>query len=91
VHFRGLVATGRVVRCETDGEEAVSTQHCITFLCIGYDNGKFVDLVVHGARGYLLGFAAVEGVAKTRRPDTDEALEVKEIKGISLATLLSTV
>ena len=91
VNFRGLVATGRVVRCETDGEEAVSgAHHCITFLCIGYDNGRFVDLVVHGARGYLLGFAAVEGVAKTRRPDTDEALEVKEIKGISLAALVST-
>jgi hypothetical protein len=91
VSFRGLIATGRIVRCETDGEEAssVAASHCITFLCIGYDNGKFMDLIIHGAKGFLLGCAAVEGKAKTLRPDTDEALEVVSIKGVSLKSLLA--
>ena len=89
VSFRGLIATGRVVRCETDGEEAMSTAgHCVTFICIGYDNGKFMDLIIHGAKGHLLGYTAVEGKAKTKRPDSDEALEVTSIKGVSLRQLL---
>jgi DNA polymerase III alpha subunit len=91
VRFCGLIATGRVVRCETDGDESHSgaAAHCITFICIGYDNGKYLDLVIHGPRGYLLGWAAVEGVAICRRPDSEDALEVKEIQGVSLATLQS--
>lgn len=90
VNFRGLIATGRVVRCETDGEEGITeaANHCVTFLCIGYDNGKFMDLIIHGAKGFLLGFTAVEGKAKTKRPDSDEALEVISIKGVSLKSLL---
>jgi hypothetical protein len=89
VSFRGLIATGRVVRCETDGEEAMSSAgHCVTFICIGYDNGKFMDLIIHGAKGHLLGYTAVEGKGKTKRPDSDDALEVTSIKGVSLRHLL---
>lgn len=90
VEFCGLVATGRVVRCETDGEESASTgggDRCVTFLCIGYDNGKFLDLVVHGAHGHLLGWAALVGTARTKYPDADAALEVVSVKGIGLKVL----
>lgn len=91
VRFCGLIATGRVVRCETDGDESVSAakSHAITFICIGYDNKKFLDLVVHGARGYLLGYVAVEGVAITKNPELEDSLEVKEIRGVSLLKLIS--
>ena len=87
VDFCGLVATGRVVRCETDGDESASTGgRPMTFLCIGYDNGKFMDLVVHGARGSLLGFSAVQGVAVQKRGS--ETIEVKQIRGVTLRSLL---
>lgn len=87
VHFCGLIATGRVVRCETDGEESMATSHCITFICIGYENGKYMDLVIHGAKGHLLGYAAVMGVARTKQPESEDALEVQSIRGVSLRTL----
>ena len=88
VHFCGLIATGRVVRCETDGDESMDTGgHTITFLTIGYDNGKLLDMVVQGEKGYLLGFAAVEGKARTRNPDSDDALEVLSIHGMPLHKL----
>jgi len=91
VKFCGLIATGRVVRCESDGEESMSPGHAkaITFLCIGYENGKYLDLLVHGARGSLLGYTAVEGIAKTRDPDGEEGLEITKIQGVPLHTLVS--
>jgi hypothetical protein len=85
VSFCGLIACGRVVYSEVDGEE--SAQSNVTFLCVGYDNGKYLDLIVHGKKGWLLGFSAVQGVAKTRYPDRDDGLEVVSIKGIGLKTL----
>ena len=88
VSFRGLIATGRIVRSETEGEESSSYSHTVTFLCIGVDNGKFLDLVIHGAKGYLLGYAAVEGYGKTSRPNSDESLEVQSIKGVSLQSIV---
>jgi len=89
VSFRGLIATGRVVRCDTDGEESESTAHAVTFLCIGYDNNKYLDLVIHGAKYNLLGYIAVEGKGKTTRPLSDDRLEVTSIKGVSLHSLLT--
>ena len=88
--FRGLIATGRVVRCETDGEETVGDGHAaaITFLCIGYDNGKYLDVVVQGAKGGLLAYAAVEGTAIVRDPEMEEGVEVKTIRGVSLRSLV---
>ena len=91
VFFRGLIATGRIVRSETDGEESLSHSHTVTFLCIGYENGKFMDLVIHGAKGALLGYAAVEGYGITSRPNTDDSLEVKTIKGTSLNSIITAV
>jgi hypothetical protein len=75
------------VRCETEGEESFATTHAITFLCIGVENGKYLDLIIHGAKGHLLGYAAVMGVARTKRPDSEDALEVQSIRGVSLRTL----
>ena len=86
VNFCGLIATGRVIYSETDGEE--SAPHTdVTMITIGYDNGKFMDLVIRGKKGYLLGFAAVEGQARTRYPDKDEGFEVQSIKGVGLRAL----
>jgi hypothetical protein len=85
VEFCGLVATGRIVRCETDGEESINTGgKTITFLCIGYENGQFQDLVVHGAKGYLLGYVAVAGTAVCKKGGESETLQVKTIRGVSL-------
>jgi hypothetical protein len=88
VEFTGLVACGRVVYSEVDGEE--SAQSNVTFLTVGYDNGKYMDLIVHGKKGWLLGFSAVTGTARTRSPDRDDGLEVVSIKGVSLKTLCSS-
>jgi hypothetical protein len=85
VEFTGLVACGRVVYSEVDGEE--SAQSNVTFLTVGYDNGKYMDLIIHGKKGWLLGFSAVTGTARTRNPDRDDGLEVVSIKGVSLKTL----
>jgi hypothetical protein len=87
VSFRGLIACGRVVYSEVDGEE--SAQSNVTFLCVGYDNGKYMDLIAHGKKAWLLGFAAVEGTARTRNPDRDDGLEIVSIKGVGLRTLCS--
>ena len=45
-----------------------------------------MDLVVHGARGSLLGFSAVQGVAVQKRGS--ETIEVKQIRGVTLRSLL---
>jgi hypothetical protein len=88
VEFTGLIACGRVVYSEVDGEES-APQSNVTFLCVGYDNGKYMDLIVHGKKGWLLGFSAVQGTARTRHPDRDDGLEVVSIKGVGLRTLCS--
>jgi len=85
VEFTGLIACGRVVYSEVDGEECAQSN--VTFLCVGYDNGKYLDLIVHGKKGWLLGFSAVTGTARTKNPDRDDGLEVVSIKGISLKAL----
>jgi error-prone DNA polymerase len=85
VEFTGLIACGRVVYSEVDGEECAQSN--VTFLCVGYDNGKYLDLIVNGKKGWLLGFSAVSGTARTKNPDRDDGLEVVSIKGVSLKTL----
>ena len=88
VEFRGLIATSRVVHRETEGEESMSTGgHKVTFLCIGYDNGQYVDVVVQGARGTLFNYIAVEGTGISKKP-SGESLDVKKIRGIPLRSLV---
>jgi hypothetical protein len=83
VHFRGLIATGRIVHNDKEGEESMGVQNTVTFLCIGVDNGIFLDLVIHGNKRHLLGYALVEGKGKIRR-ETDESVEVSSIRGVPL-------
>jgi len=90
VEFCGFIATSRIVSCETEGEESISTGgRKMTFICIGYENGKYIDLVVPGARGSLLGYIAVAGTGITKNPDREESLEVKTIRGVGLRTLIA--
>jgi hypothetical protein len=84
VSFRGLIATGRVVRSDQDGEESSAVQTAVTFLCIGVDKGSFLDLVVHGNKWSLLGYAAVEGKGRKKH----DSVEVLQIKGVSLRALV---
>lgn len=86
VHFCGLLATGRIVRSETDGEESYPTQSTLTFLCIGVDNGDFLDLVVKGGKGHLLGYAAVEGKGILR----NDTVDVQTIRPMRLSALSSS-
>ena len=45
--FRGVVATGRPYR-SNDKEKGKRKGRFITFVTIGYDNGKYIDLVMNG-------------------------------------------
>ena len=45
--FRGLIATGRPYRVH-DKEKGKRRGRMITFVTIGYDNGKYIDLVMNG-------------------------------------------
>ena len=92
IQFCGLIATGRVVYSETDGEESMSTggKKARTFLCIGVDNGTYVDVAVQGAKGYLLGYVAVSGTAISKRRDGGDFLEIKTIRGVGLKGLASS-
>jgi hypothetical protein len=84
-----LIATGKVVHSDKEGEESVAVQTTVTFICIGVDNGIFLDLIVHGNRYNLLGYAAVEGKGKIRRKD-DDTVEVTSIKGLPLKGLIQS-
>ena len=89
VEFCGLIATGRVVHRDTDGEESADNgQSTVTMMCIGVENGSYIDLIVHGDRGALLGYVAVAGTAVTKQSEITESLEVKSIRGVSLRMLM---
>lgn len=91
VEFCGLIATGRVVHKDTEGEESEgSGKSTVTMLCIGTENGSYIDLIVHGDRGSLLGYVAVAGTAMTKQAEITESLEVKSIRGVSLRTLMES-
>ena len=48
VSFRGLVATYRRYTGERKTKSGDSQQYKVTFVTVGYDNDKMLDLVVHG-------------------------------------------
>ena len=74
VEFRGLIAIGRVLY-KTD----------TTFLTIGYDNQKFLELVIpNKKRTDLFYYVMVEGKGILQKDGVLESVIVKEIKGISL-------
>ena len=97
IRFCGLVATGRVVYSSIDSGSdnevlSLSKTHkkAITFLCIGYDNDKYIDVIVHGARNYLLGYSVVSGIcySETDNLNSIELFECSKIKGLSYKSLL---
>jgi len=89
VEFCGLIAMGRVVHRDTEGEESDGNgKSTLTMICIGVENGSYIDLIAHGDRGSLLGYVAVAGTAITKQAELTESLEVKSIRGVSLRMLM---
>lgn len=78
VRFRGLIATGRVLR--RDG--------LVTLLTIGIANAHFVDLVIPDVDyGSLFKYTAVEGKGIYERQQGGDTIQVQTIHGISLKQL----
>jgi len=71
--FSGIVATGRV-------------SHGMTLICIGVDNGRYVDLIVQGFNPELLS-GAVEGFG-VYVPGACETVQVENIRRISYERLV---
>jgi error-prone DNA polymerase len=78
VQFRGLIATGRVLR--RDG--------LVTLLTIGVANQHFVDLVCPDIdQSCVFSYVAVEGKGLYEKRGSLETIQVDTIHGVSLATL----
>jgi hypothetical protein len=79
VRFRGLIATGRILR--RDG--------LATLLTIGVANRKFIDLVIpEKARNDLFRYAAVEGKGSLSKQGQIETITVESISHVSYKQLL---
>jgi hypothetical protein len=79
VKFRGLIATGRILR--RDGTA--------TLLTIGVANRQFIDLVIPDkARNDLFRYAAVEGKGKLMKQGKIESITVDSISPVSYKQLL---
>jgi hypothetical protein len=78
VLFRGLIATGRVLR--RDG--------LVTLLTIGIANQHFIDLVYPDIdHSSIFQYTAVEGSGVYEKKNGVETIQVEKIHGVSLATL----
>jgi DNA polymerase III alpha subunit len=78
VRFRGLIATGRVLR--KDG--------LVTLLTIGVANSQYIDVVYTDVdAASLLSYTAVEGKGLYEKKGGLETIVVESIHGISLQTL----
>lgn len=78
VRFRGIVATGRVLR--RDG--------LVTLLTIGVANQQFVDLVYPDVdSSSLFKYCAVEGKGIYEKQGAKEEIQIETIRGVSLQTL----
>jgi len=79
VRFRGLIATGRILR--RDGTA--------TLLTIGISNRQFIDLVIPDkARNDLFRYAAVEGKGQLSKQGQIESIIVESISPVSYKQLL---
>ena len=74
--FCGIVATGRMA-------------NGLTMLCIGVDNGRYIDLIVDNCDPSLLG-GAVEGSGLYKN-DNCETVTVDDIRSISYSAMLTKV
>lgn len=82
VRFRGLIATGRILR--RDG--------LATLLTIGVANRHYIDLVIPDkARGELFRYAAVEGKGTLQKNGAIETITVDSISPVSYKNLLISV
>lgn len=74
VEFRGLIAIGRILY-----------KNDVTFITIGYDNQKYLELVIpNKKRTDLFYYIMVEGKGVLQRDGIIESVTVKDIKGVSL-------
>ncbi len=81
MRFRGLIATGRILR--RDGTA--------TLLTIGVANRHFIDLVIPDkARNDLFRYAAVEGKGALSKQGQIETITVDSISPVSYKQLLNS-
>lgn len=83
VRFRGLIASGRCIRRGLKGKE-------LTFLCIGVDNQRYIDItILDRARTDLFSWAAVEGVGLYSKEGPVETILAEKIHGVALADVIT--
>lgn len=81
VRFRGLIATGRCVR--RNGNE-------LTFLCIGIENQRYIDITVPDKTRYdLFSYAMVEGVGTYTKDGPIETIIAEKIHGVSVRDVIT--
>ena len=77
IKFRGLIAIGRVLY-----------KNEVTFITVGYDNQKYLELVIpNKKRTDLLYYSLLEGSGTLQRDGVIETVLIKEIRGVSLKEL----
>ena len=77
IQFRGLIAIGRVLYKKD-----------LTFITIGYDNQKYLEIVIpNKKRSDLLYYTVLEGRGTLHRDGIIETVLIKEIRGVSLKEL----
>jgi DNA polymerase III alpha subunit len=80
--FRGLIATGRPYTADkiTElGQLQKRKGRKITFLTIGYDNGKYVDVVIWGHYG-MSRQTAVEGYGLVKKTNQGEVIWIEAVQ-----------
>jgi hypothetical protein len=77
IEFRGLIAIGRVLY-----------KNSMTFITVGYDNQKYLELVIpNKKRTDLFYYTVLEGKGTLQRDGIIESVMIKEIHGVSLKDL----
>jgi DNA polymerase III alpha subunit len=77
IKFRGLIAIGRVLY-----------KNNVTFITVGYDNQKYLELVIaNKKRTDLFYYTLLEGTGTLQRDGIIESVLIKEIRGVSLKEL----
>jgi len=81
VRFRGLIASGRCIR--RNGKE-------LTFLCIGVDNQRYIDItILDKTRSDLFSWAAIEGTGLYTKEGPIETILVEKVHGVPLSDVIT--
>jgi error-prone DNA polymerase len=80
VLFCGPIASGRVTE---------ATGNTLTVISIGVANERYVDLVIDGKRGDLLGWFALKGCGILTQRGCIETITVENIHGVSMANAVA--